>query len=164
MSGDSDVFISVQVDKILLGLPKHLILTSVYIPPSNSRYGNIEHFHEVDNFLLDFSDDFCHLLCGDFNFHTGTSPDFVTPLGSDEDVESDVETGLSYLSDIFIDWSDYEIDRTRYSQDTSCDRSTYGKKLLDICKNNLVLIFNGRIGEDHRVGKATTVHKLWLIM
>ena len=30
----SDVFISVQVDKKCLGLQKHLIVTSVYVPPS----------------------------------------------------------------------------------------------------------------------------------
>lgn len=58
------------------------------------------------NFLLEFSEDFCHLVYGDFNSHTGTSSNYVIPFGSDEDVETDGETGLSYLPDIVIDWSD----------------------------------------------------------
>ncbi len=33
-----------------------------------------------------------------------------------------------------------------------------GKKLLDICKNHQVYIFNGRLGEDCSIGKPTTTH------
>ncbi|MPC21542.1 hypothetical protein E2C01_014530 [Portunus trituberculatus] len=30
----------------------------------------------------------------------------------------------------------------------------YGKKFLETCKNNMVCIFNGRVGDDLRIGKA----------
>ena len=43
----------------------------------------------------------------------------------------------------------------RYSRDTSRING-YGKKLLEICKYNLVCLFNGRVGEDAMVGKETT--------
>ncbi len=33
-----------------------------------------------------------------------------------------------------------------------------GKKLLDVCKNHQVYIFNGRLGEDCSIGKPTTTH------
>ena len=38
----ADTLLSVQLDKCSLGFQKHLTITAVYVPPSNSRYGNIE--------------------------------------------------------------------------------------------------------------------------
>lgn len=46
----------------------------------------------------------------------------------------------------------------RYSEDTASVNG-YGKKLLDICKNNMVCMFNGRVGEDYLIGKHTTTFK-----
>ena len=40
----------------------------------------------------------------------------------------------------------------------SHDKSAYGKRLLEVGKNNHIFIFNGRVGENHRVGKASTVY------
>lgn len=40
--GRSEVFISVVIDKTFLGLPKHIIISAVYISPSNSRYSSVE--------------------------------------------------------------------------------------------------------------------------
>ena len=47
---DFDSLLSVKVDKRSIGLDKELVLSCVYIPPSHSRYGNEEHFDELDNF------------------------------------------------------------------------------------------------------------------
>ena len=145
-----------QLDKCSLGFQKHLIITAVYVPPSNSRYGNIEDFNDIDNFLLDYSEDYLHLLCGDFNSHTGTLADYATPNENFHDnIIGDV---LANQLDFFIDFDRYGIDCARYSQDMSHDRSTYGKKLLEaLCKNSHICIFNGRV-EDHRFGKASTVY------
>lgn len=46
----------------------------------------------------------------------------------------------------------------RCNQDTTHDRSSYGRKLIEVCKNNHVIIFNGRMGEDEGIGKVTTTH------
>ena len=48
---------------------------------------------------------------------------------------------------------DFDIPRVR----NSCDNivNTYGRKLLEFCKNNKMFILNGRLGND-RVGKPTT--------
>lgn len=69
-------------------------------------------------------------------------------------METDGEIGFAHLPNIFIDWSYYGIDRV----------NTYGKRLLDICKINLVMIFNGRLGEDHKNGKTAIVYGTLLIM
>ena len=153
----SDVFISVILDKTVLGLDRHLIISSVYIPPCNSRYANVEHFSEIDDFLLEHSIDNAHLLCGDFNAHTGTLADYVKPSIGNVGDGADVDVGV-YLPEVYVDFGEYGIDSNRYSKDLSCHRSCCGKKILDLCKNNLVCIFNGRVGEDYRIGKATTVH------
>ena len=47
----------------------------------------------------------------------------------------------------------------RTNEDITQDRTTYGKKLVDVCKNNYVLIYNARLGEDREVGKATITYK-----
>ena len=69
----SEAFISLHLDKACLNLMKDVVITAVYIPPSNSRFSSIELFEELDNFLLDYNDDdYYHIVCGDFNAHTGT--------------------------------------------------------------------------------------------
>lgn len=51
---------------------------SVYIPPSHSRYPKILHFDELDNLLLSyFRRCHHHLLCGNFNTHTGVIEDII---------------------------------------------------------------------------------------
>lgn len=44
----------------------------------------------------------------------------------------------------------------RTNEDTTQDRTSYGKKLLDVCKTNYVLIYNGRLGKGRGAGKAST--------
>lgn len=46
----------------------------------------------------------------------------------------------------------------RYNQDVTQDRNSYGSRLVTLCSNNNVCIFNGRLYEDFRIGNATTTH------
>ena len=122
--------------------------SSVYVPPSHSAYGRVEHFHEIESFLLQYSgEDFCHILCGDFNSHTSTSSDILAVPDVGEHVGFDEP--LLILNELGIE-------TVRTNEDLSNDRSTYGKKLLDLCKNHKIVIYNGRLGEDKGIGKATT--------
>uniref|UniRef100_A0A0N7ZBB2 Reverse transcriptase domain-containing protein n=1 Tax=Scylla olivacea TaxID=85551 RepID=A0A0N7ZBB2_SCYOL len=50
------------------------------------------------------------------------------------------------------------VDGTRYNQDVTQDRNSYGRNLVTICCNNKVCIFNGRVDRDLRVGRPTTTH------
>lgn len=45
----------------------------------------------------------------------------------------------------------------KYSENTTSVNG-YGKKLLNICKNNMMYMFNGRV-EDYLIGKYTTTCK-----
>ena len=49
-----------------------------------------------------------------------------------------------------------DIPLTRRSTDTMKDNGNYGAALLDLCKNHMLCIFNGKCGKDRYVGKATT--------
>ena len=60
--------------------------------------------------------------------------------------------------DMFNDTAKYltknNVNTVRASDNRSKDRY-YWDRLLELCKNNGLCIFNGRIGRDANVGKAT---------
>ena len=107
----------------------------MYIPPSNSRQSSVELFEELDNLLLDFSDEeYCHILCGDFNAHTGTASDMV-PISSYDLIEKDSYTQLSDLHECMQQTG---IPTERYSTDET-RMNDYGEKLLEMCKKNMMM-------------------------
>ncbi len=83
------------------------------------------------------------MLCGDFNAHTLTMSDVPSEAAEDP---------------VSVSLTNFGITETRANQDLTPDRNSYGKKLLDVCKNHQVYIFNGRLGEDCSIGKPTTTY------
>ena len=81
------------------------------------------------------------ILFGDFNAKTKTENDFI--IIDKHDAFSSLETG----SDV------YHINRA--NQDVH-DLDLHGKKLIDLCKTQNLLIVNGRVGEDKGVGQFTS--------
>ena len=92
-------------------------------------------------------------MCGDFNVHTLTLSDFCYTYDDDDDDQATV--GVPYAN-----LSDYDIPTGRANQDITSDRNSYGRKMVEICKNNQVFIFNGRLEEDCGVGKSTTTYRI----
>ena len=130
LSFKSDVFSYVQVDKKVLVYKNILLFLLLMFHPAIQGMVRLNISMRY-SFLIDFSYDYFHFLCGDFNSFTGISSDYVIPHEGAQDVEENEDYRV-HLPDILVDLSEYEIDSTRYSQDVSCDRSTYGKKLLKI--------------------------------
>ena len=148
-----DTLLSIMIEGRSVNQDKDVIVTAVYIPPSHSRYGKPEHFDEMDELLLNYTNnDYHNLLCGDFNAHTGTMRDFVEVNEDHSDELVDV------AGDIYTDLSSLGFSVTRWNKDVTRDRNSYGKKLIENCKNNDVFIFNGRLGDDCGVGSVTTTH------
>ncbi len=146
-----ETLLSVKVFRRDLGMDKDLIITSVYIPPSQSRYASRDHFDEMDNLLLNYTNvDFFHVLCGDYNAHTGTTADIL--ISNNDNVNNYV------YDDNDLDLTALGVPITRYNMDITADRSSYGSKLIEVCKNNQVIIYNGRLGDDVGIGKATTTY------
>lgn len=87
---------------------------------------------------------------GDFNAQTGTFSD-VAQIAED--------TGISLPTDIdvnaVLNSADYSV--SRYNQDAG-QKSLYGKKIIFMCKNNNVVVFNGRVGKNMGIGRCTTFY------
>ena len=148
MKSNEETLLSICVNGQDVGLEKNLIVTGVYIPPSHSRYGKREeHFDELEEFFL--SNYGC--CCGDFNAHTGIMPDVAQ---INEDSRNDVPSEIDVSA--VLSAAGWLVNRS--NKDCTPDRSSYGKKLVEVCKNNNVVIFNGRIGDDMGTGNYTTTY------
>lgn len=79
--------------------------------------------------------------------HTGTASEMV-PISSYD--------SYTQLSDLCESMQQLGIPTERYSTDVTRTNG-YGKKLLEMCKNNMMFVFNGKLGEDTMIGKETTV-------
>ena len=95
------------------------------------------------------------LLCGDYNAHTNTLPDY--------DIENRVGSDGNLVNllpeDVFKSRDDlYKLYTTgrlsRYSKDTR-PANTQGMSLIEFCRDTGLLIMNGRIGSDKGVGDFT---------
>ena len=130
-----------------------LICGVVYIPPYGLEYAAEDPFLEIQEVLLKYSDTVNNtLLFGDFNSRSGTIPDYVhmdnficTKLGI-EDLNDENTRTLN-----FFDISNIPL--TRQNADNSIN--TYGRNLIDFCKNNNIFILNGRLNNDQLVPKLT---------
>ena len=68
-----------KLDKRLFNTDRHIILIALYIPPYGTRYSSVELFDALSDDILNYSnEEYCHLICGDLNAHTGARPDIVT--------------------------------------------------------------------------------------
>ena len=129
---------------------------TAYIPPYNTKYSSIDHFRTISNLLLDYDpEDFYYLLVGDLNAHTSTETDLVT---FDENIirTLDLDSDLLDRLEIVQSMVALDIPIERSSVDQLVDRGNYGRALLNVCKDHLLCIFNGRAGNDRLLGKATT--------
>jgi hypothetical protein len=82
---------------------------------------------------------------GDFNAYTKQLNDCIA---------CDIEDHNESL-DVFDDADDLLEVLPRYSQDTH-RVNNYGYRLLDICKAQSLVIFNGRLGDDVKIGRCTS--------
>lgn len=133
-----------------------VIFGAVYIPPERSHYSSIDIFDVIENDIIDFVSDsnsnakIC--LLGDFNAHTGISPDFV---GVDDHISDvlnlDKVTRNSLNMNIL---EQFNIPILRYNKDkTKVDN--YGKRLLSLCQGLDIFIANGRLDQDKFIGHST---------
>ena len=153
---ECNCLIMVEINKDYLGRDKNIIVSAVYIPPPGTPYASITHFDEISNDMLSYDPDcFDHLLCGDFNAHTGTKSDIVQ---LDAFVCGNLDEEDRQILDNHSAMSELNLPLNRYNSDNSCDRGNYGVELLNLCMNNKICIFNGRCGNDRGIGRATTTH------
>ena len=148
--------VCIKINKEILGYEKDIIVIAAYIPPCNSRYSNVNMYEELSDVILSFDCDTNYfILCGDMNAHTQEREDIVI---LDECVREELNLDETSIENIFIteQMQLLDIPMTRKSVDKMNDSGNYGTALLDLCKNHMLCIFNGRCGKDRYVGKSTT--------
>ena len=95
------------------------------------------------------------LLCGDYNAHTNTLPDYdiENRVGSDGNLVNLLpEDVLKSRDDLCKLYTTVRL--IRYSKDTR-PATTQGMSLIEFCNDTGLLIMNGRIGSDKGVGDFT---------
>ena len=141
-----------SVDKKILRTLQNVIFGIIYIPPESSKYATDDAFSEIEMEFqrLNRNSNFVCLL-GDMNARTGNLPDFLEQEDNDDYFAQNI-VDIDTFSDAEI-LAELGIPKIRNSIDKIVNR--YGRKLIDLCKNNNVFIFNGRVGTDV-TGKPTS--------
>jgi len=125
------------------------VVGCIYIPPNSSPYYNEDQILILQNEITEMHTKHkLILLAGDFNAHTGTSKDFILNdplLANFLNFDGDA---IVYLDAVNSLKSNKYFSLHRKSVDNKVN--PVGKKLLDLCKNNNLLILNGRSSIDKK--------------
>ena len=127
---NSKQFVWIHFDEHYFNLSKHLYVCASYIPPIDSNvYTDDKYifFNELNEEIEKFSSDGDIIIMGDLNARTSISSDIIL----DDKYNSD-----------FSQCDDYHVKPHR----NNCDHilNSFGKKLLEICKQTDMVILNGR--------------------
>ena len=131
-------------DCININTNKKLMVGVVYVRPIDSSYIGIKQdiFDIIELEYSKYVNNHDVFLCWDFNARTSNLSDFIT------DEYTAFNGGqLNFVS------SDILADSQRYNMDTKAN--TYGKLLLELCKNTGFIIANGRLYQDKHRGSFT---------
>lgn len=146
----ADDIVWIKINKYILSLEQDLYICLCYVTPDDSSRQSIIETNIFDRllesvlFVENKTQNNCNIvICGDFNSRTSVNPDFV----SDDD-----PVHMSVLPD------DYSPDgfMQRFSEDEGHTNNN-GVLFLDFCKQTGMRIMNGRVGNDHGVGRYTFV-------
>ena len=140
-------------------LDKDLIMAVAYFPPDGSEYKNDEYFEILQNDIIKFynPNESYLLLRGDLNSRTKNISEIAqtdTELLELCNIDSnDVENNdnSAYAVTILEELGIQICRKSLYSQS-----NTFGHRLIELCKDNNVVILNGRVGEDQNIGNFTT--------
>ena len=122
---------------------ENIILGVVYIPPENSAYSDSNSFYNLERDLADVKErynDCAICLVGDFNGHIKNAPEYFTDNFFDEDEDL---TDIDVITEQTL--SIHNIQTSRITEDEH-PVNTWGRKLIEFCKNSELLIVNGRKG------------------
>ncbi|XP_071123270.1 uncharacterized protein [Mytilus edulis] len=136
-----------KISSDLLKTDQDVMIGNIYIPPENSVYKVPDAFNELEQEFLKFSVEYKYILLnGDFNSRTSRDVEYIETVHSQHDI---VDTdNVDILNNLEL----YDMSKVRCSMDTS--KNSYGNMLLEMCKNNNIIILNGRVNGD-KEGKFT---------
>jgi hypothetical protein len=127
-----------------------IIIGSLYVPPSISRFFNDDEFQCLGNEIFEKCSNFKYcILIGDVNGHTSNLPDFIE---MDDLMAREFNLDDDFLkifnSDISVDTlTSYNFPRNRESKDNKTN--SVGLQFLELLSCNNLFIINGRTKDDH---------------
>ena len=149
----SDYSIWIRISKVFTKLDQDIIIGVCYVPPQSSKYYNEDDFALLEQEIMSFCSESEYVfLTGDFNAQTANMRDFTcSDALFDKYLDLDQDTVDYFDQEAFLLNNNISIDRV--SKDTKTNNTDY--KIVDICKNNNLLILNGRYGQDAGQGNFT---------
>ena len=141
---DSDYVLWIKLCKSFHALHEDIVFGVVYIPPIQSRFFNNDEYSCFEHEIIDMSSKYNLMyLTGDWNSQTSglldysESDDFISDL-----FDLDVETAS--LFDQKSNMQSEGIPLSRQNIDRKINN--HGYKMIETCKNNNIVILNGRFG------------------
>ena len=146
---NSKLGIFLRLDKEVFGLTRNTILCFIYLPPENSpfyRNTDLRGIHLLESELTtpEITNEGAHcIILGDLNARVSDKADYL----NDNHIVAHLRDYEEFLNDSVA------------TRRVSCDKQTnkFGKDLISFCKNYMMQICNGRIGEDKDIGQFTFV-------
>jgi exonuclease III len=134
LENNSSYMVWVKFNKQIFNLDNDLYMCAVYIPPLSSLNTNQtsvinEIWEELEQAISNYSKKGYIMILGDLNSRTGTSNEYVE-YNKNLDAWYDLQ-------------NNYENITNRNSKDSVVN--SFGRKLLEICRHNDLLILNGRV-------------------
>lgn len=125
----------------------------VYIPPVGSKYSHADPYYEIQNEIFRYFSNSKHcILFGDYNARCGNLLDYTMIDGSMSDM-FDLQHLQNEEIDVFTNFNLFDIPLNRRNIDNTVTQ--YGHNLLDMCRNNYLFLWNGRIKKDYLNPKLT---------
>ena len=153
IDSESEYVMWLKLQKQATGHSADIIFGVTYIPPAQSRFYNDDDFDRFEQEITSIRSqyDFVYLV-GDMNAQTAKMQDYTETdpfLSNLFDFDQETETFFDQKSN--LERNGIMLDRA--SQDLK--KNSHGYKLVDICKNNNLIIINGRFGDDKNIGAMT---------
>lgn len=153
IENDCEYVLWIKLNKQITNLDDELFLGSVYIPPENSRFFNEDLLLDFENEITDKCCDTKYVfLIGDINGRTGTLRDYtITDRYYNDFFELDDESQSFINKSALLDTLSIPLERSSLDHKTN----TSGLRFIEICRNNNLFIFNGRLSKDKNNGAFT---------
>lgn len=150
---DSDYILWLSLDRRLTKTKENVIIGTIYVPPTQSRFFNDEEITNLENEITSICSNHKYVfIAGDFNARTSHLNDFIHLDQFVSDMFEFDEDTVSFFDKTNM-LEKLCIPLERVSKDVKTNNTGYW--LIDICKNNNLFIVNGRFGKDKGIGSAT---------
>ena len=145
-------FLWIRISKVFTPLDQNTFIGVCNIPLQSSKYYNEDDFAKLEQEIMSFCSESEYVfLTGDFNAQTSNMRYFTCfDALLDKYLDLDQDTIDYFDQETFL--LNHNISINRGSKDTKTNNTDY--KIVDICKNNTLLIINCRYGQDTGKGKG----------